>query len=115
VVLRRDLWDEVMALSGDVGARRLIRTRLSWSHLSFSARMSSTLSTSTHRTTGGATLLHLDLTVVGRNSPTPLGLEEAPMPEAGENSASSGSPAKQRMRSRSRALRRENMPHEATR
>jgi molybdenum cofactor cytidylyltransferase len=27
VVLRRDLWDEVMALSGDVGARRLIRTR----------------------------------------------------------------------------------------
>ena len=26
VVLRRDLWDEVMALSGDVGARRLIRT-----------------------------------------------------------------------------------------
>ena len=27
VVLRRDLWDEVMALSGDVGARALIRTR----------------------------------------------------------------------------------------
>jgi molybdenum cofactor cytidylyltransferase len=27
VVLRRDLWDEVMAVSGDVGARGLIRTR----------------------------------------------------------------------------------------